>query len=220
MKKYIIFLSLITIALCGCSKNEVNISCNETKNKINNGAILVDVRTFQEYNEEHLESSINSPLDSIDKIEEEVIDITTLAFNLPSFIALSAEKVSQDILKVSYEFDDEDDIAEEIYIVLLKDGSEVSRQKVTRKRGSIEFSGLDLTKDGYTVKMQATYYATEGAMFADVCESEELIIEPIVVEDGGNDETPKKGCKKSSAELVIATTSALSLAVLILRKKK
>lgn len=158
--------------------------------------------------------------DKVYKVEEEVIDITTLAFNLPSFIALSAEKVSQDTLKVSYEFDDEDDIAEEIYIVLLKDGSEVSRQKVTRKRGSIEFSGVDLTKDGYTVKMQATYYATEGAMFADVCESEELVIEPIMVEDGGNDETPKKGCKKSSAELIIATTSALSLAILVLRKKK
>ena len=68
--------------------------------------------------------------------------------------------------------------------------------------------------------MQATYYATEGAMFADVCESEELVIEPIMVEDGGNDEAPKKGCKKSSAELIIATTSALSLAILVLRKRK
>lgn len=158
--------------------------------------------------------------DKVYKVEEELIDITTLAFNLPSFIALTAEKVSQDTLKVGYEFDDEDDIAQEIFVVLLKDGNEVSRQKITRKRGTLEFSGLDLTKDGYTVKMQATYYATEGAMFADVCESEELVIEPIVVEDGGNDEAPKKGCKKSSAELIIATTSALSLAILVLRKKK
>lgn len=75
MKKVLVLFTIMI--LCGCSKNEVNISCNETKNKINNGAILVDVRTFQEYNEEHLESSINIPLDSIDKIEEEVIDKDT-----------------------------------------------------------------------------------------------------------------------------------------------
>lgn len=35
------------------------------KNLIKNGAFLVDVRTPQEYAEEHIENSVNIPLDSI-----------------------------------------------------------------------------------------------------------------------------------------------------------
>lgn len=75
MKKILVLFTIMT--LCGCSKNEINISCNETKNKINNGAILIDVRTFQEYEEEHLKNAINIPLDYIDKIEEEITNKDT-----------------------------------------------------------------------------------------------------------------------------------------------
>lgn len=74
MKKILMLFTIII--LCGCSKNETSISCSDTKTKINNGAVLVDVRTLQEYNEEHLENAINIPLDSIDQIEE-IIDKNT-----------------------------------------------------------------------------------------------------------------------------------------------
>lgn len=75
MKKTL--LIFIIIILCGCSKNQTEISCTDTEIKINNGAVLVDVRSFQEYNGQHLKNAINIPLDSIDRIEEEITDKNT-----------------------------------------------------------------------------------------------------------------------------------------------
>ena len=40
---------------------------NELKNIIANGALIIDVRTKEEYNEGHIEGSLNIPLDEIDK---------------------------------------------------------------------------------------------------------------------------------------------------------
>ena len=62
----------------------------------------------------------------LDSLLEEIINIKTLAFNLPEFNALSTEIVNETTLKVSYEYSDEDDVAQEIYVVLLKDGNVVA----------------------------------------------------------------------------------------------
>ena len=67
MKKLFIFI--ILFLLVGCSSNEDSnglISYMDAKEKIiNEGAILVDVRTEEEYNSNHIGGAINIPIDSI-----------------------------------------------------------------------------------------------------------------------------------------------------------
>lgn len=72
MKKLLIFL-LCIFCFGGCSNNSSNdsnglINYVEAKEKIiNDGAILVDVRTEEEYNEEHIDGSILFTLDTINE---------------------------------------------------------------------------------------------------------------------------------------------------------
>ena len=67
MKKLFIFI--ILFLLVGCSSNEDSnglISYMDAKEKIiNEGAVLVDVRTEDEYNSNHIGGAINIPIDSI-----------------------------------------------------------------------------------------------------------------------------------------------------------
>lgn len=69
MKKLFIFI--ILFLLVGCSSNEDSnglISYMDAKEKIiNDGAIVVDVRTESEYNEKHIDGSILLTLDTIDE---------------------------------------------------------------------------------------------------------------------------------------------------------
>ena len=77
MKKLFIML-LCFICLVGCSENNDSkdelINYVEAKEQIiNNGAILVDVRTVEEYNENHIDGAVSLPLETIN--EETVADI-------------------------------------------------------------------------------------------------------------------------------------------------
>lgn len=75
MKKVICIMLIFTFVLCGCGNNKANdlISGKEAKIQvINNSAILVDVRSSEEYDEKHISGSLSVPYDSIEKIEEEV----------------------------------------------------------------------------------------------------------------------------------------------------
>ncbi len=77
MKKLFVIL-LCCICLVGCSSNDSKeddlISYMEAKEKIiNNGAMLIDVRTEEEYNVGHIDGAILLPLDTID--EESVAQI-------------------------------------------------------------------------------------------------------------------------------------------------
>lgn len=69
MKKLFVFV--ILCLLVGCSSNEDNsglISYMDAKEKIiNEGAIVVDVRTEAEYNEKHIDGSVLLTLDAIDE---------------------------------------------------------------------------------------------------------------------------------------------------------
>lgn len=68
MKKYFLLL-LLLIFMMGCSSSDDN-NVNYTKAKeliINNGAILVDVRTEDEYNSGHIDGALLLTLDDIDK---------------------------------------------------------------------------------------------------------------------------------------------------------
>ncbi len=75
MKKYFLLLLLLVI-LVGCSsKSNDTISYLEAKEKIiNNGAILVDVRSQEEYDEGHIEGATLLTLDTIESNVGNVIN--------------------------------------------------------------------------------------------------------------------------------------------------
>lgn len=56
-------------------KNDINSGVEEFRNTA--GAVLLDVRTQDEYNERHIEGSINIPLDVLHGIEIKVPDKST-----------------------------------------------------------------------------------------------------------------------------------------------
>ena len=77
MKKcLILFLSLFIICSCNEQKEErkentvqaTSINCNTMKEKIVDGAYLIDVRTKEEYKNGTIEFAINVPLDEISNI--------------------------------------------------------------------------------------------------------------------------------------------------------
>lgn len=84
MKKIVVLLCC-TLFLCSCeSKNEEtkavveNVKCSEAMELVDDGAVLIDVRTLAEYNAEHLDGALNIAVDVItDKIEGEVPDKDT-----------------------------------------------------------------------------------------------------------------------------------------------
>lgn len=70
MKKVLIVLFSVLL-LSGCSdKTEVYMTTGEeVRDLLNNGAILIDVRTEAEYNEGHIEGAINIPHTEINTID-------------------------------------------------------------------------------------------------------------------------------------------------------
>lgn len=80
VKKLIILISLLWL-ITSCEKKEsvaldsevelsvLSINCNKTEEEVNDGAILIDVRSEEEYKLSHLDQAINIP---VDVIEEEI----------------------------------------------------------------------------------------------------------------------------------------------------
>ena len=69
MKKIVSFLSVILLlTACGKSLYET-IDTNKALELIDNNAIVIDVRTVEEFNREHIPNAVNIPLDQIDTIE-------------------------------------------------------------------------------------------------------------------------------------------------------
>lgn len=82
MKKVVLGCFLIIMFICGCSSNSDNglISYMNAKEKIiNNGALLVDVRSKEEYNENHINGAINIDVNDIneDSISEIIFSLNT-----------------------------------------------------------------------------------------------------------------------------------------------
>ncbi len=69
MKK-LFSLLIIVLLLCACENTSKyqTITTNEALEIIDKGAIVVDVRTVDEYNEGHIKDAVNIPLDIIDTI--------------------------------------------------------------------------------------------------------------------------------------------------------
>lgn len=80
MKKIALFFVFIVLFLCGCSNNsgasEITlVDYKEAKELVSEGAILIDVRTLEEYDTYHIEGAVLMSLDTIDEdVVEDVID--------------------------------------------------------------------------------------------------------------------------------------------------
>lgn len=82
VKKLIILISLLWL-ITSCEKKEsvaldsevelsvLSINCDKTDEEVNDGAILIDVRSEEEYKLSHLDQAINIP---VDVIEEEIVN--------------------------------------------------------------------------------------------------------------------------------------------------
>lgn len=69
MKKLIIiFISLIMLTGCTKENKITKINGSKAKELIKENAVLIDVRTKEEYNEGHIEDAINIPYTEINKI--------------------------------------------------------------------------------------------------------------------------------------------------------
>lgn len=77
MKK-VIMLMFLSLFICSCESNKATITkvdCVKSVELMNEGAILIDVRSVQEYNSYHLNDAINIDYQQIEsKIASEVPD--------------------------------------------------------------------------------------------------------------------------------------------------
>ena len=66
--KRIISLIVICLMLTACGSKYETIATNEALELIDKGAIVIDVRSLDEYNEGHIKGAINIPVDEIESI--------------------------------------------------------------------------------------------------------------------------------------------------------
>lgn len=70
MKKIFIIL-VVAVCICGCNNGNVNksgiLGHEEAVKLVDKGAVIIDVRTEEEYNENHIENAILMTLSTIDK---------------------------------------------------------------------------------------------------------------------------------------------------------
>ena len=74
MKKLFLIVPILLLLICGCAtENEVKLNDNGTislvsaKELINDGALLIDVRSEMEFNSGHIDGAILMPVESINK---------------------------------------------------------------------------------------------------------------------------------------------------------
>ncbi len=69
MKKiFSLLIIMFLIVACENSSKSETIDTNNALTLINEGAIILDVRTVDEFNREHIPNAINIPLDQIDTV--------------------------------------------------------------------------------------------------------------------------------------------------------
>lgn len=68
MKKIVsLLICILLLTACGNKGFQV-IDTNQAQDIINSGAVLIDVRTSEEYNREHIPNAVNIPIDQINTI--------------------------------------------------------------------------------------------------------------------------------------------------------
>lgn len=100
MKKILVFI-ICSFLLVGCSSdgNSKNVSYREAKEKIiNENAILIDVRTEEEYNAEHIDGAVLLSLDNIN--EDSITDIVDDKDDVIIVYCKSGNRSSQALTKL------------------------------------------------------------------------------------------------------------------------
>ncbi len=70
MKKlFNLFIIMLLITACSSSKKYTTIDTNKALELIDTGVIILDVRTVDEFNREHIPNAINIPLDDVTSVE-------------------------------------------------------------------------------------------------------------------------------------------------------
>lgn len=68
MKKIVsLLICILLLTACGNKGFQV-IDTNQAQDIVNSGAVLIDVRTSEEYNREHIPNAVNIPIDQINTI--------------------------------------------------------------------------------------------------------------------------------------------------------
>lgn len=114
-KSLIIGLLSACVLASGCEKKEENkiedvaivkVTCSEMKEEVNKGAILLDVRTKEEYDEKHLDNAINIDYyqdDFLDQVLEELPD-KNKAIVLYCRSGVRAEEAANVLLEEGYRY--------------------------------------------------------------------------------------------------------------------
>lgn len=108
MKK-IILLLIPLLMICGCEKSPEyqKIEVAAAKEKIKQGAYLIDVRTKQEYNINHIKGALNIPVEEIENPSKKIIsknDIIIVYCRSGSRSKQAAEKLLNLGYKNVYDF--------------------------------------------------------------------------------------------------------------------
>ena len=74
MKRLVIIFILVVIFMCGCSSDDkikvVKVNKDEAVSLIEDGALLVDVRTLTEFNQGHIDGAVNIDVQDILKMKD------------------------------------------------------------------------------------------------------------------------------------------------------
>lgn len=95
MKK-IISLLILAIMLTACTQKFETIATNKALELISDGAVVIDVREVDEYNQGHIVGAINLPLDIIDTITYDK-DTTLIVYCATGVRSLEAVNKLSDI---------------------------------------------------------------------------------------------------------------------------
>ncbi len=116
-KTFLILLIIISILLAGCSSNYNNqkeiedkvsvakITPEEAKTRLesNNSIIIVDVRTPDEYNEEHIKGAILLPLDDISEEASTIIPDKEATYYIYCRSGNRSATAAAQLVKMGYE---------------------------------------------------------------------------------------------------------------------
>ncbi len=107
MKKYLLLMmTLLTVFLVSCqSTTYETISASVAKSMMDNDSsiILVDVRTQEEYDKEHIQDAVLLPLDSIETDADEVIPDKSAVYIIYCRSGNRSQTASELLVSLGYE---------------------------------------------------------------------------------------------------------------------
>lgn len=105
MKK-IIILSCMLFLICSCGKEETptvqKVDCASMEEMVNNGAILIDVRTSEEFKLGHLDSAANMDVENIATLLPETIEDKDVNIILYCKSGTRSAKAANTLIELGY----------------------------------------------------------------------------------------------------------------------